>query len=186
MRSAARPLLSLARMKSSAQLCAALEAPLPPASSGSVGPEALHALRDLEQLKLLLFLHARPCRTYGASFLEGKLGITRIACLDPLVRSGLVVASGGSAASYGYGVEDPALLALVDALARDYQAISALLGFVARVVRKRASTTPARTGPNAAVAKPRQGVKRLMAQPAHPARRTRRGPRLSIVAALGE
>lgn len=124
----------------------------------SMPSSSLHALcqvSTLDQLTLLLFLHSRPCRGYTADYLAHKLGRAPGDALTFLVHAGLVVRTGADEQVFSYGVEEPRLLAAVAELSGRSRAASALIGFVAALVRRRRGDD-ARVGLGEWVAKPRQ------------------------------
>jgi hypothetical protein len=93
------------------------------------------AARLLRMAKVLLYLHARPCRTYSEQSLGSKLGFVCGHELQQLVQLGLVVQSDERPSWFGYGVEDAAQLRAVDELSRRYHALAALTGFLASLSR---------------------------------------------------
>lgn len=146
-------------------------------------PGALVA--SLDQLSLLLFLHARPCRTYPATYLQQKLQLTEHDCLAQLVERKLVVEVTGKCPAFGYGVESAAQLAAVDQLARLCQAVSALLGFMARLSRQRGASARERAERMSTLVKPRQAAAYQRERPAAAlTHRVRRRPRMSLAAAM--
>jgi hypothetical protein len=151
------------------------------------GAEA-RAARQLLVAKLLLYLHARPCRTYSERSLSAKLGFVCSDALRQLAQLGLVVQSQQEPASFGYGVEDAEQLRAVDELSLRYHALAALTGFLASLSRHHGRAARARSRAlRLRVTKPNQRARQEARHDVRnePTRRGRRGPmRVSLGLAL--